>query len=254
MLLVLTLIFCGCLIPIAKACLVSRSVTPPEKVIETATYIGTAKVIKLSRGDLGEPYNEPYYEARLKPLQTYKHKLDDKSISVRWYTNSCSTELDFEKNEIHEIAIFCNDKNICGAEYLPDDVWSELRMEAASSKVPMKAEKECLAKGGQWLPYNYRSMRIFDCHFPATDARKECNDSSECEGKCLTTVTKEEEFSLTTQSLFSFPENKPPESLSAEILAVKEVKKQGTCSEWKNFLGCSYVVRQGVVQPFFCSR
>ncbi len=90
-----------------------------------------------------------------------------------------------------------------------------------TNKTPANAEVACEEKGGSFI----EELEV--CKFPASDAGKICNNSSECEGICDANLSSEEILQIDKGG---------------------QIKKTGTCGQWNNFFErCSFTVENGKV-------
>jgi hypothetical protein len=85
-----------------------------------------------------------------------------------------------------------------------------------------KTEEECLSKGGKWGRIGLGPKD--ECNLPTTDANRECNDSSECEGVCLAEISAEER---------------------QEAMQGKVFNRKGKCTSWMIVVGCQARVNNG---------
>ncbi|EKD23134.1 MAG: hypothetical protein ACD_83C00039G0001 [uncultured bacterium] len=53
----------------------------------------------------------------------------------------------------------------------------------STANTTSSAEKECLAKGGEWEKIGMGLSK--QCNMTFSDANKKCTDSSECQGQCI---------------------------------------------------------------------
>lgn len=88
----------------------------------------------------------------------------------------------------------------------------------------------CLAQGGRWGRIGLSLKE--QCNLPAPDAGQVCNDSSECTGLCLATLSEQEKEQVTRQRI--------------------PVQTSGKCSNWVIVVGCIAVVENGQVKSIVC--
>ncbi len=87
----------------------------------------------------------------------------------------------------------------------------------------------CEATGGTWAAFGISPIE--KCVLPASDAGKECSDSSECEGSCVAELSKED---------------------NDKVLRGQAVSATGKCTSSKSVFGCFPIVTQGKVDGILC--
>lgn len=88
---------------------------------------------------------------------------------------------------------------------------------------------ECESAGGKWGQQGLLEREF--CNLLATDFGKKCSDSDECQGKCIATITQQEE----------------------ELLKQGQaLEMSGSCSKWHTTFGCLPFVQNGVVSGILC--
>ncbi|NMB83910.1 hypothetical protein GYA28_01325 [Candidatus Roizmanbacteria bacterium] len=90
-----------------------------------------------------------------------------------------------------------------------------------------KTKESCLAEGGIWKKIGIDPFE--SCNKKAADRGNLCRDSSECEGRCQVTLTKEELKQGMKGLLF-------------------KRAKYGQCSVWVIELGCRGIMKNGEIQ------
>lgn len=99
----------------------------------------------------------------------------------------------------------------------------QIRSDVTTLKVVMPKDKEsCVAKGGVWKRLGPRPFE--ECNLPTRDGGKPCTGSSECEGVCLSELTREQ--------------------LSAGMRG-KKFRTGGKCSDFHIVMGCRGYVYRG---------
>lgn len=95
-------------------------------------------------------------------------------------------------------------------------------------KVP-DTKASCEAAGGTWAAFGISPIE--KCVLPASDAGKECSDSSECEGSCIAELSKED---------------------NDKVSRGEAVPAKGKCTSSKSVFGCFPIVTQGKVDGILC--
>ncbi|MBL7206156.1 MAG: hypothetical protein ISS36_00985 [Candidatus Aenigmarchaeota archaeon] len=87
----------------------------------------------------------------------------------------------------------------------------------------------CEAKGGRWGRIGLDATP--SCNYPASDAGKECSDSSECQGRCVADLSDEDY----------------DKAQEGEIIYTN-----GNCTSKRTVVGCNAFVEDGMVYGILC--